>query len=58
MRLGDIKIVLSYISLDKFMLQLKFQLHGSSYFSFIIIVAPLSVAASISIVSVAVARHI
>ena len=50
MHLGDNKIVMSYISLDKLMFQLEFQLHGSSYFSFIIIVAPLLVAASISIV--------
>ena len=58
MHLGDIKIVMSYISLDKLMLQLEFQLHGSSYFSFIIIVGPPLVAASMSVVCGRVARHI
>ena len=60
MHLGDIKIVMSYISLDKFMFQLEFQLHGSSYFSFIIIVvvAPPPVAASISIVCGRCAAHL
>ena len=50
MCLGDVKIVMSYISLDKLMFQLEFQLRGWSYFVFIIIVAPSLVAASISII--------
>jgi len=33
MRLGDIKIAMSYISLDNLMLQLKLIVLGSSYFS-------------------------
>ena len=57
MHLGDNKIVMSYISLDKLMLQLEFQLHGSLYFSFIIIVAPPLVAHPYPS-SVADARHI
>jgi hypothetical protein len=57
MHLGDIKIVMSHICLDKLMLQLEFQLHGSSYFSFIIIVGPPLVAASISIVCGRCAAH-
>ena len=58
MHLGDIKIVMSHISLVKLMLQLEFQLHGSLYFSFIIIVAPPLVAASISIVCGRCAAHL
>ena len=58
MHLGDIKIVMSYISLDKLMFQFEFQLHGSSYFSFIIIVAPPPVAASIAIVCGRCAAHL
>jgi hypothetical protein len=58
MHLGDIKIVMSHISLDKLMLQLEFQLHGSSYFIFIIIVASPLVAASISIVCGRCAAHL
>ena len=58
MHLGDIKIVMSYISLDKLMLQLKLIVHGSLYFSFIIIIAPPLVAASISIVCGRCAAHL
>ena len=58
MHLGDIKIVMSYISLDKLMLQLEYKLHGWSYFSFIIIVSPPPVAASISIVCGRCAAHL
>ena len=58
MHLGDNKIVMSYISLDKLMLQLEYKLHGWSYFSFIIIVAPPPVAASISIVCGRCAAHL
>ena len=58
MHLGDNKIVMSYISLDKLMLQLEFQLHGSLYFIFIIIVASPLVAASISIVCGRCAAHL
>ena len=58
MHLGDNKIVMSYISLDKLMLQLKLIVHGSLYFSFIIIIAPPLVAASISIVCGRCAAHL
>ena len=58
MHLGDIKIVMSYISLDKLMLQLKVIVLGSSYFSYVIILSPSLVAASISIVCGRCAAHL
>ena len=57
MHLGDNKIVMSYISLDKLMLQLELIVLGSSYFNFVIIVGPPLVAASISIVCGRCAAH-
>ena len=50
MRLADIKHVTAHRGYIKLMLQLKYKVYGSSYFSFIIIVAPPPVAASMSIV--------
>ena len=50
MRLGDIKNIMSHISLDKLMLQLKLVVPVSSHFSFIDILLPSPVAASTSIV--------
>ena len=58
MHLGDVKNVMSCISLDKLMLQLKLIVHGALYFSFIIIIAPPLVAASISIVCGRCAAHL
>ena len=58
MHLGDNKIVMSYISLDKLMFQLEYKLHGWSYFSSIIIVAPPPGSPHPYPSSVADARHI
>ena len=56
--MGDVKNVMSYISLDKLMLQLKVIVLGSSYFSYVIILSPSLVAASISIVCGRCAAHL
>ena len=58
MRLGDIKNIMSHISLDKLMLQLKLVVPVSSHFSFIDILSPSPVAASISIVCGRCAAHL
>ena len=58
MHLGDIKIVMSHISLDKLMLQLKLVVPVSSYFSSVIILSPSPAAASISIVCGRCAAHL
>ena len=50
MRLGDIKNVTAHRGYIKWMLQLKWVVLGSSYFSFISIVSPTPVAASMAIV--------
>ena len=50
MRLGDVKNVTANRGYIKLMLQLKLVVPGSSYFSFISIVSPTPVAASMAIV--------
>ena len=58
MRLADIEHVTAHRGYIKLMLQLEYKLHGSSYFSFIIIVAPPPVAASMSIICGCCAAHL
>ena len=58
MRLGDVKNVMLYISLDKLTLQLKLVVPVLSYFSSIVILSPTPVAESISIVCCRCAAHL
>ena len=58
MRLGDVKNVMSYKPRYKLILQVKVIVLGSSYFSYVIILSPSLVAASISIVCGRCAAHL